>query len=56
MTDHHEMIFQRIFDKYTKLAEEACMADCHSAVDMFIDIAKDADHILRKHCGVETHK
>lgn len=56
MTDHHEMIFKRIFDKYTKLAEEACMVDCHSAVGMFIDIAKDADHILRKHCDVEAHK
>jgi hypothetical protein len=49
MTDHHRLIIERVFDKYTKLLEEACTVECHSAVDMFMDIVKDADHILRKH-------
>jgi hypothetical protein len=49
MTDHHRLIIERVFDKYTKLLEEACTVECHSAVDRFMDIVKDADHILRKH-------
>jgi hypothetical protein len=48
MTEQHRLIIEKVFDKYTKLLEEACMAGCHSAVDMFMDIVKDADHILRK--------
>lgn len=56
MTDAHRMIFEYIFDKASHKAKEACEAGNATATGMYIDIAKDADHILRKHCDMMTKK
>jgi hypothetical protein len=49
MTEAHRMALEYIFDKATHKAKEACEHGNACATGTYIDIAKDADHILRKH-------
>jgi hypothetical protein len=48
MTETHRMALEYIFDKAVHKAKEACEAGNGTATGAYIDIAKDADHILRK--------
>ena len=48
MTEAHRIALEYIFDKAIHKAKEACEHGHREATGEYLDIAKDADHILRK--------
>lgn len=49
--EEHKAALEYIFSKAVYKAKEACEAHRMDMVDAYLDIAKDADHILRKHAS-----